>query len=226
MCGRVKDERVPAEACRSAFQDMISIGSSFLVGTGQDSEFLGKTMVKHRRRRFPIKSDSDYQGTGYRKMHAVSMPRAFIYFGWLSWSIFATNSCTRHSLTDEQLTSIFREKRPMFDRVLHESLAPFQGCEFKQTDAICIPKDERAIKQWLAEGLGIQIEDVYINRNLGNSLWIPIETHGHLSISSWTRGYVHCICALSPETKDTLQAYGNGNWYRPLGNGWRIYVAY
>jgi hypothetical protein len=70
------------------------------------------------------------------------------------------------------------------------------------------------------------IERISIIRNSTESLWIPIQTYGALSMSSATRGYVYCKCSLSPTTRDTLEAAfqgENGEWFRPIGGNWMLY---
>jgi hypothetical protein len=64
-----------------------------------------------------------------------------------------------------------------------------------------------------------------IKRKVGGSLWVPMEEYGFLSISSWGRGYVYCECPLTPVTKDTNQETDNGVWYKPIEDGWMLYIA-
>lgn len=78
--------------------------------------------------------------------------------------------------------------------------------------------------KWQRE-LHLPIKDIYIYRRRDGSLWIPVQTYGYLSISSSTRGYVFCRHQLGPVTSDTPAEDKQGYSFRPIGDGWMLYVA-
>jgi hypothetical protein len=142
--------------------------------------------------------------------------------GLLFLVILWITSCGRRPLTDDELIAAFRRDRTIFDAVVRDTYANPFVCSF-QND--CVPKNVKPLQERLKQTLGLPVEAVYIKRELCDSLWIPIETYGFLSISSWTRGYVYCRCSLTPATQDTNEEMDNGVWYRPIGDGWMLFIA-
>ncbi len=160
-------------------------------------------------------------------MHTVSTSNGLrdLRLALLLIAILGVTSCSRRPLTDDRLITAFRENRAVFNEVRQASYSAQPACDFKNDPEVCLPRDSQDLKTRLKQKLALPVEDIYIDRRLGDSLWIAIETSGILGISSSTRGYVYCMCALTPTSKDTLQENENGRWYKPIEDGWMIYVV-
>jgi hypothetical protein len=134
-------------------------------------------------------------------------------------------SCNHSPRSDDQLIAAFQRHHVFFDRIVGESYAGPPDCPFANDPDVCEPKNAKTLRNLIKQELALPVEGVYRKRRRGDSLWIPIETRGILSMSSFTRGYVYCKCSLTPLTKDTLGEPENGSWYRPIGDGWMLYIA-
>lgn len=141
--------------------------------------------------------------------------------------LLLVTSCTRPPLTDEKLITSFRQNRAIFVELASALSAADLNCAGKDP-SICVLKGSPSIENKLKLQSGLPIQSVYVKRNLGDSLWVPVQTYGPLSMSSSTRGYVYCKCSLEPLTRNTIEALGqgtNGIWYRPIENGWMLFAA-
>jgi hypothetical protein len=141
----------------------------------------------------------------------------------------ALTSCaeSKPARTDDDLIAIFRQNSATFDNLVARSLSSPPNCEAKDPN-ICEPVGANDVQADVSHQLGLQVEAVYIKRNLSNSLWVPVESYGYWGMSSSSRGYVYCRCSLGPQTKDTLEAIGqgtNGTWYRQIEDGWMLFAA-
>jgi hypothetical protein len=135
-------------------------------------------------------------------------------------------SCMGHPTTDDQLIKTFQQNRGLFEEAARDSTPEHINCPYVKYPDICVPKDAQGLQDRFKRTLSVPIESIYIKRKLNGSLWLPVETYGVLSMSSETRGYVYCACSLTPTTKDTLDSPpDNGVWYRPIGDGWMLFVA-
>jgi hypothetical protein len=133
-------------------------------------------------------------------------------------------SCSR-PLTDDRLIFVFDQNWKVFDGVVGRVSRGNPDCVPSQDHDICEPRNATEIVAGLRRQLGAPVEGIYVNRKLHNSLWIPIETTGLLSMSSSTRGYVYSASPLTPFVTDTLSEDTRGYSYKPIRNGWMLYVA-
>ncbi len=136
-------------------------------------------------------------------------------------------SCTKPPLTDDDLIASFQRNRSLFKELAFASPALDRDCTSKDS-SICVPKASQGLENKLKSQLHLPILDFYIKRDLGDSLWIPVQTYGPMSMSSSGRGYVYCKCSLGPLTGDTIEALGkgaNGVWYRPIEDGWMLFAV-
>ena len=136
-----------------------------------------------------------------------------------------SQSCGGHALTDSRLITAFENNRDLFDEVARTSVAGLLACRSQREPSLCEPEDSPKLVRQLTQRLGLPIQAIYVNRKMSDSLWIPVETSGILSISSSTRGYVYCACTLAPLTNDTVSVGERGTSYRPIGVGWMLYVS-
>jgi hypothetical protein len=113
----------------------------------------------------------------------------------------------------------------VFDDVARDSFSDKPDCPHPRDPYVCEPRRSGELIAELKGKLGLPIKEIYIDRQRYNSLWIPVETYGYLSISSSTRGYVFCRQQLTPVTNDTLAANAQGYSFRPIGEGWMLYGA-
>jgi len=152
--------------------------------------------------------------------------RKFCLASTLVAALFS-GACKGHPLTDEQMIALFQRNMDLFDQVAQESsLQPI--CPYANNPYSCVPSGSQQIENRLKRRLSLSIQRIYIDRKLNDSLWIPIETYGALSLSSATRGYVYCKCSLTPLTQNTIDALAqgaNGVWYKPIGNGWMLFAS-
>ena len=158
-------------------------------------------------------------------MSADLRPQRTTRLGLLFLAVLWLPSCTKPPISDDQFISAFRRDRALFESLVQESYASPFVCPFKSDPDICLPKNVLSLQRRLEQRLGLPVLDVYVKRHLNDSLWIPMEEYGYLSMSSWVRGYVYCKCSLSPLTKDTDQEMENGVWYRPIEDGWMLFIA-
>jgi hypothetical protein len=134
-------------------------------------------------------------------------------------------SCSGHPLTDEALITMFEQNKSIFGELVSESYSGTPNCLSPRDPDICAPNlSSQIMAQWNGK-LKLPIKDMYIDRRRWDALWIPVQTYGYLSISSSTRGYVYCRHQLTPVTSDTLAESRNGYSFRPIGDGWMLYVA-
>jgi hypothetical protein len=143
----------------------------------------------------------------------------------LTLALLGFTSCSGHPATDAQLITAFKRNSTFFDTIARESNVAVQVCPYQNDPDICVPKDVQKLKDRVKNTLSLPVEDIHIERKRGNSLWISIESYGILSTRTSTRGYVYCECSLTPTTKNTLYEIENGIWYRPIGNGWALFIA-
>jgi hypothetical protein len=136
------------------------------------------------------------------------------------------SSCMGHHTTDDQLIKTFQQNRGLFEELARDSTSEHINCPYINDPDICVPKDAGELQGKFKRALSVPIESIYIKRKLNGSLWLPVETYGVLSTGSETRGYVYCACSLAPTTKDTRDSPpDNGIWYRPISDGWMLFVA-
>ncbi len=134
-------------------------------------------------------------------------------------------SCAGHPLTDETLITIFEQNKKVFYAVAQDSFSSKPVCPHPQDPYLCDPKGSSELIARLKRELHLEIKEIYIDRKRYESLWIPVETYGYLSMSSSTRGYVFCRHQLTPVTNNTLAVDAQGYSFRPIGDGWMLYVA-
>jgi hypothetical protein len=134
-------------------------------------------------------------------------------------------SCSGHPLTDEALIATFEQNKAVFRELVSESYASAPSCLGPRDSDICVPTVSHQLKAEWGGKVKLPIKDLYIDRRHHDSLWIPVQTYGYLSISSSTRGYVFCRNPLAPITRDTLAENRNGYSFRPIGDGWMLYIA-
>jgi len=128
-------------------------------------------------------------------------------------------------LTDEQMIQAFNQHQALFEEIARQALDR-PDCPYANNPHSCVPKDAKSIESRLRREMPFPLKEIYIIRDAGESLWIPTETYGYLSISSATRGYVYCKCSLGSTTADTLEAVfrgENGEWFRPIGGDWMLW---
>lgn len=141
------------------------------------------------------------------------------------FAVVSLASCSSSPITDDRLISIFLRNRSVFESIAQRALAERPYCHNPPDAAFCDPKGSVELVSELRKDSGLPISEMYINRKIGASLWIPVQTYGPLSISSSTRGYVYSGATLLPIVKDTLDDEIRGYSYRPIGFGWMIYLS-
>ena len=134
-------------------------------------------------------------------------------------------SCSSPAISDDAMIGAFNRNRVFFEQVVEQSRSIQLVCPDHNDRNICQPKDASELQAKLRQQLGFPVERIYVDVNRSDSLWIPVQTTGYLSISSSTRGYVYCKCQLTPVTKDTLSEEAHGYSFRPINNGWMLFVA-
>ena len=135
------------------------------------------------------------------------------------------NSCSRHTVSDDELIAAFKHDSTLFERLAQNVYANPFNC-YKEAPDICLPTGIDLLKAQIEKTLTFPVLGMHVKRRLNNSLWIPVLSNGaSLSINSKTRGYVYCQCPLTPVTDDTAHEGRSGVWYRTIGHGWMLYVS-
>lgn len=134
-------------------------------------------------------------------------------------------ACRDHPRTDADLATAFHSNTRWFADLAGAYTAGDVACQRSDLGPNCrIRHHSEAIDSLRSRA---HVEEVYVLESAGaaDGLWMPVEVYGILSMSSSVRGYVYLKRPATGSVANTLDVFAKGRHYKPLGDGWYLFVA-
>jgi hypothetical protein len=142
-----------------------------------------------------------------------------------TFGILVLAGCQEKARSDGELAAMFYSNEKWFEVIASTYTAGKVICSDTKYPDDCVLSDgEPAVRRLIEDG---RVQVVYVKRNRGgdDGVWIPVQTYGVMSMSSFTRGYVYLDKPPSSFVKDTLSVYGNGSYFKPLKGKWYLFIS-
>ena len=133
--------------------------------------------------------------------------------------------CGHKPINDEELERNFLASESLFVQLSSAYSQREIQCVDSQHPDSCLLRDQRSILEALGRKAHVRSAYVKKNRTKDNGLWLPVQTYGILSTSSSTRGYVYLQHPTKVTVSNTLDIDTKGASYRPLTDGWYIFIV-